>query len=299
MELIIKESGIRLDKALADLTELSRSQANEAIKNGNILVNGKAVKAKYSVKEGDLVTYDLPEPEVLEYEAEDIPLDIVYEDDDVAVVNKPQGMVVHPSVGHTSGTLVNALMYHCGSELSGINGVLRPGIVHRIDMDTTGSLIVCKSDLAHQRIAEQLKEHSINRVYEAIVHGNLKAEAGTINAPIGRDPRDRKKMSVHAKNSRPAVTHYQVIERFGQFTYIRCRLETGRTHQIRVHMGAIGHPILGDPVYGPKKCPFPSLQGQTLHARTIGIIHPRTGEYLEVEAPLPTYFVSLLEKLRG
>ena len=208
-------------------------------------------------------------------------------------------MVVHPAPGHPSGTLVNALMYHCGAELSGINGVIRPGIVQRIDMDTTGSLIVCKSDLAHQKIAEQLKEHSITRVYEAIVHGNLKNDTGTINAPIGRDSKDRKKMSVRSRNGRPAVTHYKVLERFGQFTYIQCRLETGRTHQIRVHMASIGHPILGDGVYGPRKCPFPGLQGQTLHARTIGIIHPRTGEYLEVEAPLPSYFEALLKKLRS
>lgn len=294
------DSGQRIDQYLSrQMEEISRSQIQKMLKEQSIKVSGKPVKSNYRLISGDSIQVESREPEVLDVLPEDIPLDILYEDPDILILNKPKQMVVHPAPGHPSGTLVNALMYHCGSELSGINGVLRPGIVHRIDMDTTGSLIVCKSDLAHQRIAEQLKEHSINRVYEAIVHGNLKAEAGTINAPIGRDPRDRKKMSVHAKNSRPAVTHYQVIERFGQFTYIRCRLETGRTHQIRVHMGAIGHPILGDPVYGPKKCPFPSLQGQTLHARTIGIIHPRTGEYLEVEAPLPTYFVSLLEKLRG
>ncbi len=294
------DSGQRIDQYLSrQMEEISRSQIQKMLKEQSIKVSGKPVKSNYRLISGDSIQVESREPEVLDVLPEDIPLDILYEDPDILILNKPKQMVVHPAPGHPSGTLVNALMYHCGSELSGINGVLRPGIVHRIDMDTTGSLIVCKSDLAHQRIAEQLKEHSINRVYEAIVHGNLKAEAGTINAPIGRDPRDRKKMSVHAKNSRPAVTHYQVIERFGQFTYIRCRLETGRTHQIRVHMGAIGHPILGDPVYGPKKCPFPSLQGQTLHARTIGIIHPRTGEYLEVEAPLPAYFVSLLEKLRG
>ncbi len=294
------DSGQRIDQYLSrQMEEISRSQIQKMLKEQSIKVSGKPVKSNYRLISGDSIQVESREPEVLDVLPEDIPLDILYEDPDILILNKPKQMVVHPAPGHPSGTLVNALMYHCGSELSGINGVLRPGIVHRIDMDTTGSLIVCKSDLAHQRIAEQLKEHSINRVYEAIVHGNLKAEAGTINAPIGRDPRDRKKMSVHAKNSRPAVTHYQVIERFGQFTYIRCRLETGRTHQIRVHMGAIGHPILGDPVYGPKKCPFPSLQGQTLHARTIGILHPRTGEYLEVEAPLPAYFVSLLEKLRG
>ena len=203
-------------------------------------------------------------------------------------------MVVHPAPGHYSGTLVNALMYHCGKELSGINGVMRPGIVHRIDMDTTGSLVVCKNDAAHKCIARQLKEHSIKRVYVALVHGNIKENQGTINAPIGRHPTDRKKMSTHAKHSREAITHYKVLERFGDYTYIQCELETGRTHQIRVHMASIGHPLLGDQVYGPAKCPFKHLQGQTLHAKTLGIIHPSTGEYLEVNAPLPTYFKELL-----
>ncbi|HIW84238.1 MAG TPA: RluA family pseudouridine synthase, partial [Candidatus Dorea gallistercoris] len=231
------DSGQRIDQYLSrQMEEISRSQIQKMLKEQSIKVSGKPVKSNYRLISGDSIQVESREPEVLDVLPEDIPLDILYEDPDILILNKPKQMVVHPAPGHPSGTLVNALMYHCGSELSGINGVLRPGIVHRIDMDTTGSLIVCKSDLAHQRIAEQLKEHSINRVYEAIVHGNLKAEAGTINAPIGRDPRDRKKMSVHAKNSRPAVTHYQVIERFGQFTYIRCRLETGRTHQIRVHM---------------------------------------------------------------
>ena len=206
-------------------------------------------------------------------------------------------MVVHPAPGHYSGTLVNALMYHCGNELSGINGTSRPGIVHRIDMDTTGSLIICKNDIAHQSLAVQLKEHSINRIYEAIVHGNIKEEEGTVNAPIGRHPTDRKKMSIHAKNARNAITHYKVLKRFGDYTYIQCKLETGRTHQIRVHMASIGHPLLGDQVYGPKKCPFSKLVGQTLHARTLGFIHPRTNEYIEVNAPLPDYFLNLLEKL--
>lgn len=281
------------------MEDVSRSQIQKMIQENLIKVSDKPVKPNYRLISGDSIQVEFREPEVLDICPENIPLDILYEDSDLLILNKPKQMVVHPAPGHPSGTLVNALMYHCGAELSGINGVIRPGIVHRIDMDTTGSLIVCKSDLAHQKIAEQLKEHSITRVYEAIVHGNLKNDTGTINAPIGRDSKDRKKMSVRSRNGRPAVTHYKVLERFGQFTYIQCRLETGRTHQIRVHMASIGHPILGDGVYGPRKCPFPGLQGQTLHARTIGIIHPRTGEYLEVEAPLPSYFEALLKKLRS
>ena len=296
MEVIIKEAGNRLDKALADLTELSRSQANEAIKAGTVLVNGKSAKAKYAVKEGDVITYELPEEEVLEYKAEDIPLDIIYEDADVAVVNKPQGMVVHPSAGHTSGTLVNALMYHV-KDLSSINGVVRPGIVHRIDKDTSGLLMIAKNDKAHNAIAEQLKVHSITRKYYAIVHGVIKEDDGTVNAPIGRHPVDRKKMSINEKNGKEAVTHYHVLKRFRRFTYVECQLETGRTHQIRVHMASIGHPLLGDQVYGPAKVPFSGLQGQTLHAGVLGIIHPATGEYMEFRAPLPEYFEKLLRKL--
>ncbi|MDD7361518.1 RluA family pseudouridine synthase [Streptococcus alactolyticus] len=294
MELIIKESGIRLDKALADLTELSRSQANEAIKNGNILVNGKAVKAKYSVKEGDLVTYDLPEPEVLEYEAEDIPLDIVYEDDDVAVVNKPQGMVVHPSVGHTSGTLVNALMYHI-HDLSSINGVVRPGIVHRIDKDTSGLLMIAKNDRSHQALAEELKDKKSLRKYLAIVHGNISNDRGVIEAPIGRSEKDRKKQAVTAKG-KPAVTHFKVLERFGNYTLVELTLETGRTHQIRVHMAYIGHPVAGDPLYGPRK----TLKGngQFLHAQTLGFTHPTTGESLRFSVEPPAIFQETLENLR-
>ena len=294
MELIIKESGIRLDKALADLTELSRSQANEAIKNGNILVNGKAVKAKYSVKEGDLVTYDLPEPEVLEYEAEDIPLDIVYEDDDVAVVNKPQGMVVHPSVGHTSGTLVNALMYHI-HDFSGINGEIRPGIVHRIDKDTSGLLMIAKNDRAHQALAEELKDKKSLRKYLAIVHGNISNDRGVIEAPIGRSEKDRKKQAVTAKG-KPAVTHFKVLERFGNYTLVELTLETGRTHQIRVHMAYIGHPVAGDPLYGPRK----TLKGngQFLHAQTLGFTHPTTGESLRFSVEPPAIFQETLENLR-
>lgn len=293
------EEGMRLDRYLAEeYEELSRSRIQKLVKDGLIKVNTKPVKASYRLLLGDRVEITVPEAKEPDIVPEDIPLDILYEDQDVIVVNKPKQMVVHPAPGHYSGTLVNALMYYCKDQLSGINGDLRPGIVHRIDMDTTGSLVVCKNDLAHQALSEQLKEHSMHREYEAIVHGNIKEDEGVINAPIGRHPTDRKKMSVHAKNSRNAVTHYQVLERFGDFTYIRCRLETGRTHQIRVHMSSIGHPLLGDQVYGPKKCPFPKLQGQTLHAKILGFIHPRTKKYLETEAPLPEYFQALLVQLR-
>lgn len=290
----------RLDRYLAEtLGDKSRSQIQRLIKEGHILVNGKAVKANYRLFSGDRVEVSAPDLKEPDIEPEDIPLDILYEDSDIVIINKPKQMVVHPAPGHYSGTLVNALMYHCKNELSGINGTMRPGIVHRIDMDTTGSLIVCKNDMAHQRLSEQLKEHSIKRIYEAIVHGNMKNEKGTVNAPIGRHPTERKKMSIHAKNGREAVTHYKVLERFGNYTYIQCELETGRTHQIRVHMQSIGHPLLGDEVYGPRKCPFPNLTGQTLHAKTLGIIHPGTNEYLEVNAPLPQYFVELLDRLRN
>ena len=292
------EEGMRLDRYLAEeYEELSRSRIQKLVKDGLIKVNTKPVKASYRLLLGDRVEITVPEAKEPDIVPEDIPLDILYEDQDVIVVNKPKQMVVHPAPGHHSGTLVNALMYHCKDQLSGINGDLRPGIVHRIDMDTTGSLIICKNDMAHQSLAVQLKEHSINRIYEAIVHGNIKEEEGTVNAPIGRHPTDRKKMSIHAKNARNAITHYKVLKRFGDYTYIQCKLETGRTHQIRVHMASIGHPLLGDQVYGPKKCPFPKLVGQTLHARTLGFIHPRTNEYIEVNAPLPDYFLNLLEKL--
>ena len=240
----------------------------------------------------------LPEPEELNVEPENIPLDILYEDDDLLVVNKPKGMVVHPAAGHSSGTLVNAVLYHCRGNLSGINGVLRPGIVHRIDMDTTGALVICKSDFAHQSLAEQLSVHSITRKYRAIVHGNLKEDEGTVRGANGRHPTDRKKMAINERNGKPAVTHYRVLERFGNYTYIECQLETGRTHQIRVHMASIGHPLLGDAVYGPKKCPVKNLQGQTLHAMVLGFIHPRTGAYMEFEAPIPEYFSNLLLQFR-
>ena len=280
-----------------DLENLSRSYLQKLLKDGDIRVNGKPVKANYKVTEGDEIQVCIPEPENPDILPEDIPLDILYEDDDILVVNKPKGMVVHPAPGHYSHTLVNAVMYHCKGRLSGINGVLRPGIVHRIDMDTTGSLLICKNDHAHQILAEELKEHSITRRYHAIVHGNIKEDTGTVNAPIGRHPVDRKKMSTKAPNGRHAVTHYKVLERFGDYTYIECELETGRTHQIRVHMSSIGHPILGDPVYGPAKCPY-KLQGQTLHAKILGITHPATGEYMEFDAPLPGYFSDLLQRLR-
>lgn len=277
----------------------SRSYLQKLIKGGNVLVNQEPVKASYRLLIGDRLEITLPDVKEPDIAAENIPLDILYEDSDVIIVNKPKQMVVHPAPGHYSGTLVNALMYRCREELSGINGMMRPGIVHRIDMDTTGSLVVCKNDEAHQSLAGQLKEHSIRRIYAAVVHGNIKDDEGSVDAPIGRHPTERKKMSTHAKNGKPAVTHYKVLERFGSYTYIQCRLETGRTHQIRVHMASIGHPLLGDLVYGPSRCPFPGLIGQTLHAGTLGFIHPRTGEYLETEAPLPQYFQSLLERLRG
>ena len=294
MEVIIKEAGNRLDKALADLTELSRSQANEAIKAGTVLVNGKSAKAKYAVNEGDVITYELPEEEVLEYKAEDIPLDIIYEDADVAVVNKPQGMVVHPSAGHTSGTLVNALMYHV-KDLSSINGVVRPGIVHRIDKDTSGLLMIAKNDKAHNALAAELKDKKSLRKYVAIVHGNLPNDRGVIEAPIGRSDKDRKKQAVTAKG-KPAVTRFTVLERFGNYTLVELQLETGRTHQIRVHMAYIGHPVAGDPLYGPRK----TLKGhgQFLHAKTLGFTHPTTGELVEFTAEEPAIFKETLEKLR-
>ncbi len=293
------EAGERIDKFLSEeLIDRSRSFLQKLIKEQYVKVNGKPVKSSYRLISGDLVCILFPEPERPNIAAENILLNILYEDDDIIVVNKPKQMVVHPAPGHYSGTLVNALLYHCQDNLSGINGSLRPGIVHRIDMDTTGSLVICKNDAAHQSLSAQLKNHSIHRVYEAVVHGNLKEETGLINAPIGRHPTERKKMSTLAKNGREAVTHYRVLERFGNFTYIQCRLETGRTHQIRVHMASIGHPLLGDLVYGPKKCPFPNLQGQTLHAKTLGFLHPKTGEYVEFTAPLPDYFTNLVGKLR-
>lgn len=292
-------AGDRIDKFLAEQYEnLSRSFLQKLLKSGEVMVGGRPVKASYKVAEGDLISFEVPEAVEPEIVPEDIPLDILYEDHDVILVNKPKGMVVHPAAGHYTGTLVNALMFHCKEDLSGINGVLRPGIVHRIDMDTTGVIIACKNDLAHNSIAAQLKEHSITRRYQAIVHGALKDDEGVIDEPIGRNPKDRKKMAVNYNNGKSAVTHYKVLTQFKDFTHIECRLETGRTHQIRVHMASIGHPLLGDAVYGPAKCPY-KLQGQTLHAGILGFVHPRTGEYMEFSAPLPEYFEELLRKLPG
>ena len=293
------ESDVRIDRYLAKACpELSRSYIQKLLKSGQVLVNGSLIKSSYVVAADDHIEVDVPEAVEPEIEAEPMDLDILYEDRDIILVNKPKGMVVHPAAGHYSHTLVNGLMYHCKDQLSGINGVMRPGIVHRIDMDTTGVLIVCKNDMAHNSIAAQLKEHSITRRYQAIVHGVLKENEGTVDAPIGRHQTERKKMCINYNNGRNAITHYQVLRRFEQYTYVECRLETGRTHQIRVHMASIHHPLLGDTVYGPSKCPVPSLIGQTLHAGVLGIIHPRTGVYMEFTAPLPGYFEKLLRTLR-
>lgn len=293
----VGEDEERLDLWLtAAVSGLSRSYIQKCIRDGQVSVNEKPAKAGYRLRVDDEVSFLIPEAVEPKIEAEDIPLAVLYEDEDVLVVDKPKGMVVHPAPGHLNGTLVNAVLWHCKGQLSGINGVLRPGIVHRIDRDTTGSLIVCKNDLAHREIAAQLKEHSLNRTYRAIVHGVLEAEEGTVNAPIGRDERDRKRMAVNEKNGKEAVTHYRVLKRFREYSYIECRLETGRTHQIRVHMTSIGHPLLGDAVYGARKTPF-HLEGQTLHAHKLGFLHPGSGAYVEVEAPLPAYFTHLLDVL--
>ena len=293
-----EEPSVRIDRYLAEQgPEFSRSYLQKLLKEQKVTADGRPVKANYKIPPGAEIQVEIPDMEVPDIRPEDIPLDILYEDEHLLVVNKPKGMVVHPAAGHTEGTLVNAVMAHCGDNLSGINGVLRPGIVHRIDKDTTGALVICKEDAVHRDLAEQLKEHSIKRRYRAIVQGNLKEDEGTIEGPIGRHPTDRKKMAINYKNGKDAVTHYKVLERFGQYTYIECRLETGRTHQIRVHMTSIGHPLLGDTVYGSSKNPF-HLQGQTLHAMILGFRHPVTGEYIEFEAPLPDYFLKLLEKLR-
>ncbi len=289
----------RLDKSLSELTDdtVSRSFLQKLIKDNQVYVNEKIQKASYRLKTGDNVSFFLPEQIEPDIEPENIPLDILYEDEDVIVVNKPKDMVVHPSAGHYTHTLVNGLMYHCKGSLSGINGVLRPGIVHRIDKDTTGSVIVCKNDMSHQNIAEQLKEHSVTRKYRAICFGVIKEEEGTVNAPIGRDEKERKKMSVNYKNGKNAITHYRVIERFREYTYIECRLETGRTHQIRVHMASIGHPLMGDVVYSSKKWPY-NTNGQVLHAYILGFTHPSSGKYIETQAPIPDYFEAVLDKLR-
>ena len=286
----------RIDVFTAKTADITRSRAAGLIADGNVLINGKAAAKNAKVKAGDRVEITLPDPEVYNITPENIPLDIVYEDKDLLVVNKPKGMVVHPAAGNYSGTLVNALMYHCGDSLSGINGVMRPGIVHRIDKDTSGLLMVAKNDFAHNKLAEQIKEHSFTREYEAVVYGSLKADSGVIDAPIGRHPVKRKQMAVIYENSKNAVTRYEVIERLDGFTHMRLKLETGRTHQIRVHMAYIGHPVAGDEVYGPKKV-IRELGGQCLHAKKIGFIHPRTGKYLEFDSPLPDYFVNFLKRL--
>lgn len=298
-ELIIaaETAGERVDVLLSRSVEnLTRSAAARLLEEGAVLLRGAAVKKNYKTCPGDLFTVTLPEPEPVDAVPQNIPLDVVYEDEDVIVINKPVGMVVHPAAGHPDGTLVNALLYHCGNSLSGINGSLRPGIVHRIDRDTSGLIIAAKNDLAHQSLADQLQDHSLYREYEAVCVGNLKEDSGTIRASIGRHPADRKKMAIDHKNGRDAVTHYTVLARYPGYTHVQCRLETGRTHQIRVHMASTGHPLLGDVVYGSKK-PYPGLAGQCLHARKLTFTHPRSGALLTVECPLPDWFTQVLTKL--
>lgn len=294
-----EEAGGRLDQFLAGkLPDVSRSFLQKQIKDKRVCVNDKPGKAGNKLNASDMVRVVLEPPKELTVEPENIPLDILYEDEDIIVINKPKQMVVHPAPGHYTGTVVNALLYHCRDSLSGINGVLRPGIVHRIDQDTTGAIVVCKNDYAHNFIAEQLRVHSITRTYHAIVHNHVIQEEGTIQSTIGRHPIDRKRMAMNVKNGKHAVTHYKVLDSLNnKFTYVCCNLETGRTHQIRVHMASIGNPILGDSVYGPVKCPF-RLIGQTLHAKTLGFIHPRTKQYMEFDAPLPAYFQKLLQQLQ-
>ncbi len=298
--LIVDEASasLRIDKLLSEKMEnITRSGAQKLIDDGNVRVNFIVVSKNYKVKAGDRIVVTVPEPKTLEAEPEDIPLDIRYEDSDLLVVNKPKGMVVHPAAGNFDGTLVNALLYHCKGSLSGIGGVVRPGIVHRIDKDTSGLLIVAKNDMAHVSLADQIKAHSFTRQYQSVVYGRFKTEEGTVDAPIGRHPVDRKKMSVTTKNSKNAVTHYKVIDEYKDFTHLALKLETGRTHQIRVHMSYIGHPVAGDPVYGPKKV-IEYLQGQCLHAGLIGFRHPRTREYIEIESELPSYFTDFLRRIK-
>ncbi len=287
---------IRLDVFVAEMGEITRSRAAKVIEEGCVFVNGKVAAKNLKLQAGDEVTLNMPDPVSYDVTAQEIALDVVYEDDDLLVVNKPKGMVVHPAAGNYEGTLVNALMHHCGNSLSGINGVMRPGIVHRIDKNTSGLLMVAKNDTAHNGLAAQIKEHSFTRVYEAVVYGNLKNDSGTIDAPIGRHPVKRKQMAVTSKCSKNAVTHYEVVNRYGNFTHVRLKLETGRTHQIRVHMAYIGHPVAGDDVYGPKKV-ITSLSGQCLHAKKVGFVHPITNKYLELESDLPDYFVKFLRGL--
>ena len=297
LEFVVEQSGDRLDKFLSEREEieLTRTAAARLIENGSCTVNGVNVQKNYKIHSGDKICLIIPEPECVDILPENIPLEIVYEDNDLLVVNKPKGMVVPPAAGHSSGTLVNALMYHCGESLSGINGEIRPGIVHRIDKDTSGLLIVAKNDFAHHGLAEQIKVHSFTREYEAVAVGSIKSD-GTVNAPIGRNKADRKKMCVTSENSKEAITHYHVLENLPGYTHLRLRLETGRTHQIRVHMAYIGHPIAGDEVYGNGKSK--SLGGQCLHAKKIGFIHPVSGEYMEFESELPEYFVKFLKSIK-
>lgn len=288
----------RIDKFINDqIPELSRSFIQQLIKNNEVQVNNKTCKSNYKCKPYDEIIIEYEDAKELEIIAENIPLDIVYEDNDIIVVNKPKDMVVHPAAGHSTGTLVNALLYHCKDSLSSINGIVRPGIVHRIDRNTTGILVICKNDNSHKFLAEQLKEHSITRKYHAICHGTFKELEGTVNAPIGRHPVDRKKMAINSKNGREAITHYKVLATLkDNYSYIECTLETGRTHQIRVHMASIGHPLLGDDVYGPKNPKIKGLQGQTLHAKVLGFIHPTTKKYIEFNSDLPEYFMNLIKK---
>ena len=297
LTLTADREGERLDAFLArSVPGLTRSAAQKLLEDGAVTLSGRPGKKNDRTAAGMEVSLTLPQPEPLDVLPQNIPLDVVYEDDDVIVVNKPVGMVVHPAPGHPDGTLVNALLYHCGSSLSGINGVLRPGIVHRIDRDTSGLIIAAKNDRAHLALAAQLQDHTLARVYEAVAVGSLKEDSGTVDAPIGRHPVDRKKMAVDRKNGRPAVTHWSVLARYPGYTRVECRLETGRTHQIRVHMASIGHPLLGDVVYGNKK-PFPGLAGQCLHAKRLRFLHPSTGEPVEVECPLPQWFTDVLKKI--
>ncbi len=290
-----EDKGSRIDKYISDnIAELTRSAVQGLIEKGMVLADGKAVSKNYKLRGGEEISATIPEPQPMDAVPEDIPLDIVYEDDDLLVVNKPKGMVVHPAHGNYTGTLVNALLFHCGDSLSGINGVIRPGIVHRIDKNTSGLLIVAKNDASHLKLAEQIKAHSFTREYEAVACGSFRETEGTVDAPIGRHKTDRKKMCVTTENSRNAVTHYSVIKQYGGYAHVRLRLETGRTHQIRVHLSYIGHPVLGDDVYGK---PYKGIEGQCLHARKIGFIHPTTGEYMEFVSDLPDYFLSILSKL--
>lgn len=296
---VVQNAGVRIDRFLTDnIPEITRSAVQKIIDEANVTVNGEVVPKNYKCRVGDNVDVTVPDAKPLEAVGQNIPIDIVYEDEHLLVVNKPKGMVVHPANGNPDGTLVNALLYHCGDSLSGINGVIRPGIVHRIDKDTSGLLIVAKSDKAHIGLAQQIKDHSFSRAYEAVVYGNIKEDSGTVCQPIGRDTKDRKRMAVTMKNSKPATTHYEVVKRYGDFTHVRCVLETGRTHQIRVHMAYLGHPVAGDAVYGPRKV-ITRLNGQCLHAKHIGFVHPVTNEYLEFESDLPEYFTSFLNYLEN